>query len=86
MDDAKLEVLRIEIAKLELGYGDALVAKVPTDTPQSACEALERFLREHLRGIGVRVMVIAGDVDLSVVSAKPMIIVGDDPQEASHGG
>jgi len=57
----QIEVLKLEIAKLELQPGDVLIARLPTgsrETPQEILEVLIKVLPE-----GASVAVFKGDIE-----------------------
>ena len=69
MQPEQIEVLRVEIAKLELKPSDWLVLKVKDDLTQHETACLSEQAKAILNHD--RVMVLSGDVDLTVVKDIP---------------
>lgn len=69
MNNAQLEVMRVEVAKLELRPGDTMLLKL--DTKGVSREQVENFQWRISRMVpqGVRVMVIDSAVDVSILKA-----------------
>lgn len=67
MNDAQIEVLRMEISKLSLSTGDYLVFRFP---PSESMTNVEQFLHSFRRGFPEfmnHVMAFIGEVEISVI-------------------
>ena len=67
MNKPDLEVLRVEIAKLELKPGDILAVRVPLGTPAKMIERINEHLREILSPEN-KGFVYTDAVELSVIT------------------
>lgn len=68
VNEATVEVLRVEIAKLELKPGDKVLVKVPKEVPTSSCLELVTEVKLFLEDI--RFFLFSGDIEFSVLSPE----------------
>ena len=66
MEDKHVEVLRFEIAKLEIQPGDVLVLRVSHGLSEDAFAAIRSLFEKR----NVQILVIPKETDLSVVRAQ----------------
>lgn len=66
-----LEVVKIEIAKLECGPGDIVVIKVPKEWTMDQVAWMQRYLHAGLPNH--RFLLLPDEMDLTVVAAPPEV-------------
>lgn len=66
--EQQIEILKVEIGKLNLGEGDYLVLKFPDETPFiERIEGLAYQLKEALPELANKIILVVDDVELYVV-------------------
>lgn len=67
MNDAQIEVLRVEISKLSLSAGDYLVFKFPSSESVTNIQQFLRAFRSGFPEFTNHVMSFIGDVEISII-------------------